>query len=522
MKVLIVDDEEHVREAIELSVDWGHYGIDQRLLASNGAEALELLREHRPEVMFCDMSMPRMDGTELLQRIREENENVQVIVISGHDDFRYTQAAIRAFGIDYLLKPFRRADLEKALEKAISVWEEKESLRSGLRESAYRMKQVDAMLEEQRLAGYLRGEIAYHDGIRPWFRKWCDTEQLWVALMLPRNQLEIINRRLDGDAELYAFAVSNIVDEVLHSCRVWSFCRLDAYQWVLLIGADSQGADGSMFQLYVRRISAAWERTFGLTVFTGLCEEKTIVKDLPGALGSARVALLKSPVLPGSAAPSGPAPRLSEQQQLLEAALQSGNRSYAAELIQSFVRSVRQRGALTLKELQAYTLEANLMLDRAGGHDPAGRELPGLQLPLWINDLEEWGRLLLQQWWRLMEESGSEGGGSRGVEAMREYMNGHYYEDISLSSLSERFHFSPQYISKKFKEMYNTTVVTYLTELRMEKAASLLSHTEMTVHDIAQRVGYGDENYFGKVFKKHTGFSPLQYRKQRPQQEAHI
>ncbi|UUZ81280.1 helix-turn-helix transcriptional regulator [Paenibacillus sp. P26] len=81
--------------------------------------------------------------------------------------------------------------------------------------------------------------------------------------------------------------------------------------------------------------------------------------------------------------------------------------------------------------------------------------------------------------------------------------------------LSEKFHFSPQYIAKKFKELYNTTVMTYLTEPRMEKAKSLLIHTEMPVSEMAATLGYADENYFGKVFKKQTGSSPLQYRKQR-------
>ncbi|NMO94361.1 response regulator transcription factor [Paenibacillus lemnae] len=523
MKVLIVDDEEHVREAIELSIDWQQYGITQRLMAGDGMEAMKLMREHRPAVIFCDMSMPRMDGTELLQRLREENGDVQVIVISGHDDFRYTQAAIRAWGVDYLLKPFRKSDLERALAKAVSVWEEKQSSRSGRRETAYRMKQVDALLEEQRLAAYLKGEIPYHEGIRSLLNSLGRLEEgVRITLILPRNRTEIVNRRFDGDAELFVFAVHNIAQEVLTSCGAYSFCRLDSHQWVLLMSEGTRSLPASGSHITIRALSDAWRRTLGLTVFTGSAEEEALVEHLPRALSEARISLLNSPVLDSGAVPAERSPvlRLSDQQVLLEAALHSGNKAYAAELIGSFVRSIRERGSLTLKELQAYTMEGNLLLDHASRLHHGGQSRADLQLPLWICDLEEWERLQLQQWWRLMEESGSESTGTRSVESMRDYMNQHYQEDISLSSLSERFHFSPQYISKKFKEMYNTTVVTYLTELRMEKAMSLLMHTGMPVSEISERLGFADENYFGKVFKKHTGCSPVQYRKQGQQKGA--
>ncbi|MFH5185839.1 helix-turn-helix transcriptional regulator [Paenibacillus sp. TAB 01] len=159
-------------------------------------------------------------------------------------------------------------------------------------------------------------------------------------------------------------------------------------------------------------------------------------------------------------------------------------------------------------------MEANLLLEQASRLIRDERIAADIFLPVWISDLDEWEKLMIQQWWRLIEETGGEGFSSRGIQAIRDYMHRHFQDDLSLSVLSERFHFSPQYIAKKFKELYNTTVMTYLTELRMEKAKSLLIHTDMSVLDMAEALGYADENYFGKVFKKQTGLSPLQYRKQ--------
>ncbi|XID92164.1 response regulator [Paenibacillaceae bacterium WGS1546] len=526
MKALIVDDEEHVREAIELSVDWEKYGISERLMAEDGVQATELIRLYNPEILFCDMKMPNMDGTELLRWLREEYEEMQVIVISGHDDFRYTRAAIRAWGVDYLLKPFRKRDLENALERAATAWRLREASRQENRKAEYRVKQADGLLDEQRLATFLKGEISPNDGLRSLLHKMEGvSEGVWVALALPRNRIEIVNGRFDGDAELFMFAVNNIAEDILKSYGSYYFCRLDPYQWALLISEVGNGSlpqrPASELQDRLHRLAEAWRLTLGLSVFVGLTAERASVDKLPGAVGDARVSLLRSMVLDNglhSAAVSA-APRLSDKQVLLEAALSGGNKSYAREIIGSFVQAIRERGVLSLKELQAFTLEANHMLERASRLIAGGNKVSELYLPLWISDLEEWERLLVQHWWRMIEESGREGSGNHGIESLREYMSLHFQEDISLSSLSESFHFSPQYIAKKFKELYNTTVMTYLTEIRIDKARSLLAHTAMTVLEISVTVGYADENYFGKVFKKQTGLSPLQYRKQAQRSE---
>ncbi|MFC0216025.1 response regulator [Paenibacillus chartarius] len=517
MKALIVDDEEHVREAIELSVDWEKFGISQRLMAEDGAQALSLIREHNPMIVFCDMSMPRMDGPELLRQLREENGETQVIVISGHDDFYYTQAAIRAWGVDYLLKPFRKSDLEQAVARAVAAWHDRQSSKSDDRETEYRLKKGDALLEEQKLADYLKGEVPFHHGIRSLLHKLSDANGgFQVALVVPRNRIELVSGRFDGDGELFIFAVNNIAHEILQPFGPHLFCRLDPQRWVLLVTRQSQDIPPSEFESYLARLADAWCRTLGLSAFIGASGGEVRMESLPAALSEAKASLLKSNILAVEAPPE-PAddlPRLSDQRLLLEAAVAGANKAYAAELIRSFTDSLRARGKLTLKELQACTLEANLLLERANLAGLSGKELADLYLPLWISDLDEWERLLVQQWWRLIESSGSESNGHHAVESMRQYINGHYQEDISLTSLSERFHFSPQYIAKKFKEEFNTTVVTYLTELRMEKARSLLAHTGMSLLEISEAVGYTDENYFGKVFKKHMGVTPFQYRRQ--------
>lgn len=67
MIVLIVDDETHVREGIKLLGEWEKHGITTIYEASNGEEATNLIEKHRPEIIFSDMKMPKMDGTKLLE-----------------------------------------------------------------------------------------------------------------------------------------------------------------------------------------------------------------------------------------------------------------------------------------------------------------------------------------------------------------------------------------------------------------------------------------------------------------------
>ncbi|MFC6230860.1 response regulator [Paenibacillus allorhizosphaerae] len=512
--MLIVDDEEHVRDGIELSVDWPKFGIEQRLMAENGTEALLLIREYKPAILFCDMSMPEMNGMELLQRIRDEGWDTQIIVVSGYDDFIYTKAAIRAQGVDYILKPFRKADLEQALERAIAAWRQRENSLRDERETEHRLRQAGALLDEQKLALYLKGEVAFHEGIRSLFYKTgLSMEKINVAFLLPKNRMELVDRRFSGDGELFLFAVNNITHEALRLYGSHYLCRLDDYQWILLTSSEGEGLSG-LYPSYIGKVTGAWESTLGLKVLAGLCETAAGVESLPSAAQEARSALLQLSVVDRSAHLSQPAelPGFAAQEVLLLNALKTKNKIYIAEIIRSFVQTLRERGSLCLKELQLCSIEANLMLEKAA-RQLFYKHATDLSVPLWISDLDEWEKAVVRQWWALIEEEGGEAAGNRGIQSIRDYIHKHFQDNISLSDLSELFHFSPQYIAKKFKELYNTTVMTYMTELRMEKAASLLKHTELSVSEIAGMLGYADENYFSKVFKKQNGLPPLSYRK---------
>lgn len=98
------------------------------------------------------------------------------------------------------------------------------------------------------------------------------------------------------------------------------------------------------------------------------------------------------------------------------------------------------------------------------------------------------------------------------TEHIREYLETHYMEDISLQDAAEQLHYSDAYFCKFFKQNFDKSFIVYLSELRIEKAKELLADITVNVKDIGQKVGYRDSSYFTKVFKRFTGVTPSEYR----------
>ena len=116
LKVLVVEDEELIRKGIVLSLDWAALDCVVVAEASNGEEALEAVERYDPSLIITDLKMPRMDGLEMLRRLRERGSDAYVIILTAYDSFEYARSALRLGAVDYLLKPFHDGDLERAVE----------------------------------------------------------------------------------------------------------------------------------------------------------------------------------------------------------------------------------------------------------------------------------------------------------------------------------------------------------------------------------------------------------------------
>ena len=98
------------------------------------------------------------------------------------------------------------------------------------------------------------------------------------------------------------------------------------------------------------------------------------------------------------------------------------------------------------------------------------------------------------------------------VTQIEKYIRERYTRDITLSEISVRFFVSKEHISRSFKKQYHINLFDYITLLRLEKAKTLMKSTRLSIEEIAQRTGFSNGNYFSKVFKKHVGESPSEFR----------
>ena len=101
----------------------------------------------------------------------------------------------------------------------------------------------------------------------------------------------------------------------------------------------------------------------------------------------------------------------------------------------------------------------------------------------------------------------------RPIHGITRYLQEHLAEEVSLSVLAEEFHLSAQYISQLFKNEIGVGFLTYLTNIRMERAKQLLLSTSLSIAEVSEQSGYGDYRVFTKVFKKSEGITPSQYRR---------
>ncbi len=118
MKLLIAEDEDIIRNSMEKYIRLHTDRFSQIYSAKNGEEALELIFKHRPEILLLDMQMPVKSGIVVMQELKRVDMMPETIILSGFDEFRYAQQALRCGARDYLLKPVRSSDILKQLIQA--------------------------------------------------------------------------------------------------------------------------------------------------------------------------------------------------------------------------------------------------------------------------------------------------------------------------------------------------------------------------------------------------------------------
>lgn len=124
--ILVVDDESMIKRSLKMMIEEQHKAFRVAGDASTGKEALELMERLSPDIVITDIRMPVMNGLKLLHELKHKYDSVEVVILSGYDDFDYIQQALRLGAADYLLKPIKPRNVRKALLRIYNRLQQKE------------------------------------------------------------------------------------------------------------------------------------------------------------------------------------------------------------------------------------------------------------------------------------------------------------------------------------------------------------------------------------------------------------
>lgn len=123
--ILFIDDDKSIIYIVKRMKLWGKSNFKIKDTANNGKQALQLIKDNKYDLIITDIRMPMLDGLELLEKMRNNNDETLVCLSSTYNDFEYAKKGIQLDAVDYLLKPINEKDLENLLEKAEIILEKK-------------------------------------------------------------------------------------------------------------------------------------------------------------------------------------------------------------------------------------------------------------------------------------------------------------------------------------------------------------------------------------------------------------
>jgi len=526
MKAIIIDDEIHVREGIRLLADWDAYRIETILEAQDGEEAIELISLHRPEIIFTDMRMPKRDGIALLQWIQQSGIACKVIVISGYDDYNYMRKAIHYGSFDYILKPIDPEALNETLARATTEWLEEEKERQTRVHKNMEMNEVKPLYWDHVFTSLLEDvklTKTHEEKIMREFTFSVDTDPFRVVLI---SVQWIIDQLFKDSKDLAYFSILNICNEFLNKnnqgmafrnlskegevvCLCWkqldSLASLmeqiyDALQYFLKGDCTisiSPRAESLNFQL-----SWAYQKATEVQQKHNLLEKKKrnifTEKDIQKSY---------TPI------------HLFSYSNELKLAVQSGNEKVVREALKGIFSKLEEQEFLSFEQIDQWDVEFQLLQKHwmkefqiesptISSLNQEYRNEKGEFSYQLFKDAKYKEFVVLTQ--IFLEANAREE--NKTIYEIEKYIRQNYQKEIKLQEIAERFFLSREYISRKFKQEFKQNISDYLVKIRMEKAKMLLGNEHLRLYDIASQIGYQDEKYFSKVFKKVEGLTPNEYR----------
>lgn len=502
-KILIAEDEYLMRQGIKHLLDWEKEGFQIVGEAPNGQEALKMIEQLRPQIVLTDLIMPVLDGIELVKILSERYPDIKVLVLSGYSDFDYVKTTFQYGVSDYILKPtLSPEELLAVLKKTAAQIPGLELPQDGQMSIAGRLNQILSGFQATESFQYLQdvftqgklllcgadmsalrstGQTGRCNALAAQAIEECGAQALAVPTLIDDRVLLLVANYSSGQE---VAAVS-----ALRSCAEYISKRTSAF---FILGHEFSRVENIRAEYQEHIEKHLHERFYFSDRFIMSCDEFQITQPSP-PFDNARFTEL----------------------------IRCMNFGKALDLLSGYVEdTVRTRGMNEI-DLKAFTQNAFYQILSAWEEMGLNQDnISHLKRDCFIrigeagssSDFLRDFRLIMEDFRQICSNYRRMPDGSV-MEEILAYIADHYTQPLSLHELADQFSFNYYYLSSYFRNHSDAGFKEYLNKLRVQRAEELLRDGRTSVSDIGGMVGFTDNSYFTKVFKKYTGKTPSEFRK---------
>lgn len=523
-RIVLADDNQALIRSLAQAIPWGEHGIEVVGCAFNGEEALALL-DNSVDVLVTDIKMPRMDGIALTNWVAEHLPDIRVIFLSAHHEFEYAVHAIKMRVSDYVSKPVNHELLIETIQK--TAREKMQALESRERLKAYlpyvRERVLSLLLSGGPPDTRLEAELPLlFPGWQP------DTRFLCVVFdcraFSAASESCSVSDQYGRVCDLHRFITKAL--EPLHAAAL--VLNEHTIAGVLSFPCEpDEGMLGEVLKCVKQAIQAA--KAQGVELIAGMSAVGQDARSL-GQMYHQAIRALSTPSRLSDSAVRVSASRTEIPQEQLDRAQRvlaianamaaEHDRVFFLDRLLSMLRALE-----AVDDTHLFTVTAGCAL--------------GACVRGFLSDTIP-SQTLYVQWMtvqkKLLHESKREGLDAlelfirtlseerfQSVEAESKSIVEEIYKAIrkvrydsngGLPEIARQVRLSPSYVSMIFKQQTGRNIIDCIQSLRLERAKELLADERMKVYEISEQIGYVNQYYFSAWFKKYTGLTPSEYRRQ--------
>lgn len=493
LNVLVVEDEKIEREAL-VHLIHEHFKdiIDQLIATSNGEQALQLFKENKFHLIISDINMPKMTGLDFLKQAKEISSDFKSIILTGYDYFQYAQEAIRIGVDDFILKPSTQQETITSIQRVIKQIQNKESSE---------LVKTDRF---QEAASVLKKDLIYailNKSSKEYIKK-----ILQILHLEDKNSVCVLLKRSE--------ITNSLLEEVTHKLsKQYFYCIHSAYieYYVFFIFDQNMNTEIDLTNIKIMlKESIGEDKTIKIGTIQTNPEDsyqsyecaRNIVSNnsLKGYQGEREdtYAFVNTIV-----------------DKIFEEVYNGKSQNFislsAVEFRQKclmFDKKQLQESLLYLFEsIKEKMLKDEDMSKKADIVDKYRKKIK--YIASIVESYQCLEQLLTECIYPFIEYKRNKMG--KLVVAAFEFIELNYQRSIGLNDLAAYLEVTPQYISSVLTSQTHSNFTTILAEYRINQA-KLLLNTNLRIKEVSSMVGFQNQNYFAKTFKKITGYSPNEYK----------